>query len=89
MAKRQKSGKGKGESNKAKRGMPAERFFSPDAYAQMDEDAQTELLFEYLDDLDERLCWVDDEMTRRGFCAICVMAKGRPFDHDCFKGDRA
>lgn len=65
--------------------MPSPEHFnlSATAYANMDKDAQAELLFEFLDELRERLAWVDDEMARHGFCAQCVMADGARFDHDC------
>jgi hypothetical protein len=87
MKKRRKSRARECESNILPKALPNGRTFSPDAYAQMDDEAQADLLFEYLEDLDVRLGWVDDEMARLGFCAACVMANGMAFPHECW-GER-
>lgn len=56
---------------------------TPAAYARMGPQAQEELLFEFLEDLIERLAWVDDELARLGHCSVCAMAEGEPYPHEC------
>jgi hypothetical protein len=63
--------------------LPDNPKLSPAAYARMPMDARVELLFEHLQELDERLQWVDAEMARHGYCAFCVMANGMPIPHEC------
>ena len=56
---------------------------TPAAYTEMDDAARVRLLFEHLEEVGERLCWIDDEMARYGICAICNTIDGTAFAHDC------
>jgi hypothetical protein len=49
----------------------------------MDDEARVSLLFEHLEEVGERFCWIDDEMARYGICAICNTIDGAAFEHDC------
>jgi hypothetical protein len=62
---------------------PHNPSLSPAAYAEMDDAARVQLLFEHLEEVGERLSWIDDEMARFGICAICNVIDGAAFAHDC------
>lgn len=62
---------------------PHNPSLSPAAYAEMDDAARVQLLFEHLEEVGERLSWIDDEMARFGICAICNVIDGAAFEHDC------
>ena len=63
--------------------IPDNPRISPSAYARMNPDDRAELLIEYLEDLQERICWVGDELERHGYCALCIATDGDQFEHDC------
>ncbi len=62
---------------------PHNPSLSPAAYAEMDDAARVQLLFEHLEEVGERLSWIDDEMARFGISAICNVIDGAAFAHDC------
>jgi hypothetical protein len=65
---------------------PIRSPLSPAAYAVLDRSSRVRLLAEYLEDLGERLCWVDEEMARHGICSICRSIGHEDFPHHCCEG---
>jgi hypothetical protein len=63
--------------------IPQHPSLSPAAYTAMGRAARISLLFEHLEEVRERLCWIDTEMESFGICAICNTVDGTTFEHDC------